>query len=92
MAKYQGSNRYLGAWAYILLGILYFIPVIGWVFMIIHSCSKSNENLCHFARSRLLGLVISLVIAGLLGFWLMSRYENVFTDFSNFFSELVKKL
>lgn len=65
MARFRGKNNFLGAWAYVLLGILYAIPVIGFVFMLVHSFSTGNENLRHYARSCLLRLVLCIVLAGI---------------------------
>ena len=51
MGKYRGTSRFIGAWHYAFLNLLYLIPVIGWGFLIAHAANNSNENRCHFARS-----------------------------------------
>lgn len=51
MSVYKGKNNYLGAWAYVLLSILYLIPVIGWIICILHCFKPDSQNLCHYARS-----------------------------------------
>ena len=66
MGKYRGANKYIGAWHYAFLNLLYLIPVIGWIVLIVHAGNKSNENRCHFARSyftRPLLMLLVLVIA-----------------------------
>ena len=54
--------RPLSAWEYFGLTILYTIPVIGWIFFIIHVFSKRNINRRSFARSYLIGWLIAAVI------------------------------
>ena len=68
MAKYRGKHFYLGAWGYVLLSILYMVPVVGLIFLLMHSFSKEDqyENRKHYARSyfaRLLVVVVICVIA-----------------------------
>ena len=65
MAKY-GESGYMGAWSYVGLEILYCIPVIGWIFLIIHCFTSSHENRMHFARSFFAKLLIGIVIAAIL--------------------------
>lgn len=55
--------RPLGAWAYFGLQILFAIPVVGFIFLIIFSCSSGNINRRNFARSYWCSLVIVAVIA-----------------------------
>lgn len=45
------ENRPLSPWAYFGLQILFAVPVVGFVFLIIFSCSGSNINRRNFARS-----------------------------------------
>ena len=61
MARY-GESGYMGAWSYVWLEILYCIPVIGWIFLIIHCFTSSNENRMHFARSFFAKLVLAIII------------------------------
>ncbi len=65
MEKYHGSSRYIGAWHYALLNLLYCIPLIGWIILIVHMIDKKNENRCHFARSYLTRPVFMLLIAAI---------------------------
>lgn len=68
MAKFTGKYHYLGAWKYVLLDILYAIPVIGWIFLLVHAFNHGpencHENRLHYARSyfvRLLLVVLAVV-------------------------------
>ena len=71
------NNRPLSPWEYFGLQILYSLPIIGFVFLIIHSVSSANINRRNFARSYwcvyvlvaivLLVLLVTGVGAALLG-------------------------
>ncbi len=67
MARYQEDGNYIGAWHYVGLEILYAIPVIGWIFLLVHCFLPEKANRMHFARHYfarfLLGLVILLIVA-----------------------------
>ena len=65
MARY-GESGYMGAWSYVGLEILYCIPVIGWIFLIIHCFTSSHENRMHFARSFFAKLLIAVIITVIL--------------------------
>ena len=54
--------RPLGAWEYFGLTILYTIPIIGWIFFIVHVFSGHNINRRNFARSYMIGWLIAAVI------------------------------
>lgn len=55
--------RPLGAWAYFGLQILFSIPIVGFIFLIVFSCSSGNINRRNFARSYWCGLIIFAAIA-----------------------------
>ena len=68
------ENRPLSPWAYFGLQLLFAIPVVGFVFLIVFSCSGANINRRNFARSYwcalLIGViatVVILVLAAVLG-------------------------
>ena len=54
--------RPLSAWAYFGYGLLYSIPVIGFIFLIVFSLSDSNINRRSHARSYFCGLILSVII------------------------------
>lgn len=58
--------RPLGAWSYFGLQLLFSIPIIGFIFLIIFSCKKSNINRRNFARSYWCGLIIVAAIFAIL--------------------------
>ena len=66
--EYEGPRRYepLGAWSYFGLSILYAIPIIGFIFLLIHTFSDSNINRRSFARSYWCRLLLIILILALL--------------------------
>ena len=68
MQRYTGHNRahYMGAWSYVGLNILYCIPVVGFVFLLVHAFTPSHENRCHYARSFFAALLLGIIITALL--------------------------
>ncbi len=61
------QNKPLSPWQYFGLQILYSIPIIGFIFLIIHSVSSDNINRRNFARSFwCIYVVIAVVIIVLL--------------------------
>lgn len=65
IASLPEKYRPIGAWAYFGLSILYSVPIIGFIFLIIHSLSSANVNRRSFARSFFCIVVICLIIAGI---------------------------
>lgn len=65
MAKFRKKNNLLSAWQYVLLDILYIIPVIGIIVALIHTFDTSNENRQHYARAFFLRLLIFISLLGI---------------------------
>lgn len=59
--------RVLSPWAYFGLQILYSIPIVGFIFLLIHTFSAGNLNRRSFARSYWCGLMILGIIAVVAG-------------------------
>ena len=55
--------RPLSAWAYFGLQLLFAIPIVGFIFLIVFSCSDGNINRRSFARSYWCALLILAVVA-----------------------------
>ena len=53
----------LSPWAYFGLQILYGIPVVGFIFLLIHTFSSANLNRRSFARSYWCALILVAVVA-----------------------------
>ena len=58
--------RPLGAWAYFGYTLLFSIPIVGFICLIVFSCSSSNINRRNFARSFWCVLVLAILIFALL--------------------------
>lgn len=62
--------RVLSPWAYFGLQILYSIPIVGFIFLLIHTFSAGNLNRRSFARSYWCALLILggiALVAGIIG-------------------------
>lgn len=55
--------RPLSPWAFFGLSLLYAVPIVGFVFLIVHSCSRGNLIRRSYARSFWCGLIIVAIIA-----------------------------
>lgn len=71
------NKKLLGAWAYVGLGLLYAIPIIGLVFLIIFTFNKNNLNRRSFTRSYWCWLLITIVIFGGIFAVLQAKGENI---------------
>ena len=52
----------ISPWAYWGLSLLFSIPIVGFVFLIIFSCSNGNLNRRNYARSYFCSLLIAAII------------------------------
>ena len=69
---YEGESKFrpLSPWAYFGYGILFAIPVVGFILLIVFSVIDGNVNRKNFARSyfvALLILVIALIVVAATG-------------------------
>lgn len=60
-----GAYGVVSTGAFFWLDVLFKLPGLGWLFCIILSFAPKNYNIKHFARSKLVVLVIALICAGL---------------------------
>lgn len=65
---YSGEEKFrpLSPWAYFGYGLLFAIPLVGFILLIIFSFSDQNINRRNYARSYFCALVIALIIFGVL--------------------------
>ncbi len=54
--------RPLSPWAYFGLGILYALPLVGWIFLIVHALSGKNINRRNYARSYFCAYVLAIIL------------------------------
>ena len=58
--------RPISPWNYFWLSVLYAVPIVGFIFLLINSLSRSkNVNVRNYSRSYFCLLVICLVIVGI---------------------------
>lgn len=56
------SYRPLSAWAYFGYGLLFSIPLVGFILLIVFSFSDENINRRNFARSYFCWLLIAIIV------------------------------
>ena len=57
------AYRPLSPWSYFGLGLLYALPVVGWVFLIIHAIGSANINRRNYARSYFCVYILAIILA-----------------------------
>ena len=75
-ASQDSGVKLLSPWAYFWLGVLYCVPVIGWIFLIVHTVSNKNLNRRKFAISIWIKVVICLVICAVIAALYLIFREN----------------
>ena len=64
------AYRPLSPWSYFGLGVLYSLPLVGWIFLIIHAIGSTNLNRRNYARSYFcvyLLVIIAAIVLGAMG-------------------------
>ena len=61
------SFKPISAWGYIGYSILYGLPVIGFIFALVHAIGAYNRNVRSFARSYFLAIIVGIVVVAVLG-------------------------
>lgn len=60
------AYRPLSPWTYFGLGVLYSLPLVGWIFLIVHAVSSQNLNRRNYARSYFCVYVLAIILGVLL--------------------------
>ena len=60
------AYRPLSPWTYFGLGILYSLPVVGWIFLIVHAIGSMNINRRNYARSYFCVYVLAIILIAVL--------------------------
>ena len=60
------AYRPLSPWTYFGLGILYSLPLVGWIFLIVHAVGSQNLNRLNYARSYFCVYVLAIILGVLL--------------------------
>ena len=61
------AYRPLSPWTYFGLGILYSLPLVGWIFLIVHAVGSQNLNRRNYARSYFCLYVLAIILIAVLG-------------------------
>ena len=60
------ASRPLSPWSYFGLGILYALPLLGWIFLIVPAIGSANINRRNYARSYFCVYVLAIILGVLL--------------------------
>ena len=58
------QSKPITPWGYIGYGLLYMIPLVGFIFALTHALSEWSINRRNYARSFLLGLLLTVLLVG----------------------------
>ena len=72
----EKEKTYITPWGYFVYHLLYSVPIIGLIFMIIHSLDNSNINRRNFSRFYLYSFIIGIVILFIVFILSMSNLPN----------------
>ena len=61
------AYRPLSPWTYFGLGILYSLPLVGWIFLIVHAVGCQNLNRSKYARSYICVGQLAIILIAVLG-------------------------
>ena len=61
------AYRPLSPWNHFWRAVLYAIPVIGWIFLLVHAIAGKNRHGRSFARSYFCGLLLAVLVAAIAG-------------------------
>ena len=73
------AYRPLSPWSYFGLGLLYTLPLLGWIFLIIHAIGSANINRRNYARSYFCVYLLAIILIALL------TISGVLSDLSSSF-------
>lgn len=64
MTKYRGKRTLIGAWKYVLLDLLFIIPIVGWLIAVCFAIDTSEEhkNRTLYARAFFARLLLIIII------------------------------
>ena len=78
------SYKPISGWGYFWRKVLYAIPVLGWIFLIIHAVAAQNRHTRSFARSYFCGLLLFAIIAVIVAALLVAAIATGFINFDEF--------
>ena len=82
----------LTSWAYFGYALLFSLPVVGFILLIVFSCSNENINRRNFARSYWCALLVAVILlaALFLLFLLLGYTDEINQGFQNFINNALR--
>lgn len=80
------NNQYqlLSPWAYVGYGILFTLPVIGWILAIVFTLNDDNLNRRNFARGYWCGVLVAVIVVVILSIVGMVMGVSIMDGFSSY--------
>ena len=80
----NNQYRLLSPWAYVGYGILFTLPVIGWILAIVFALNDDNLNRRNFARGYWCGVLVVVIVAVILSIAGMVMGVSIMDGFSSY--------
>lgn len=80
----NNQYRLLSPWAYVGYGILFTLPVIGWILAIVFALNDDNLNRSNFARGYWCGVLVAVIVVVILSIVGMVMGVSIMDGFSSY--------
>ena len=80
----NNQYRLLSPWAYVGYGILFTLPVIGWILAIVFELNDDNLNRRNFARGYWCGVLVAVIVVVILSIVGMVMGVSIMDGFSSY--------
>ena len=80
----NNQYRLLSPWAYVGYGILFTLPVIGWILAIVFALNADNLNRRNFARGYWCGVLVAVIVVVILSIAGMVMGVSIMDGFSSY--------
>lgn len=80
----NNQYRLLSPWAYVGYGLLFTLPVIGWILAIVFALNDDNLNRRNFARGCWCGVLVAVIVVVILSIAGMVMGVSIMDGFSSY--------
>lgn len=80
----NNQYRLLSPWAYVGYGILFTLPVIGWILAIVFALNDDKLNRRNFARGYWCGMLVAVIVVVILSIVGMVMGVSIMDGFSSY--------
>lgn len=80
----NNQYRLLSPWAYVGYGLLFTLPVIGWILAIVFVLNDDNLNRRNFARGYWCGVLVAVIVVVILSIAGMVMGVSIMDGFSSY--------